>query len=393
MWHLNMRNLEVKIISISLLFLVAACGSGSDKNQSGEHQQKETNDITGNYYLPPKAEVGEGALVHAELIYPLDNRPTPQVHASTLVETSSGIVAAFFSGTHERNPDVGIRVSHLEDGKWTWPGEVANGVQNDTLRYPCWNPVLFQPREGPLMLFYKVGPNPREWWGMLITSEDEGKTWSAPQKLGEDPAIGALLGPVKNKPVQLEDGTIISPSSIEIEQDGDTFWKVHFEISKDNGKTWQVVGPINDGVEFDAIQPSILIHDNGDLQVLCRTRQGVIAESWSSDQGQSWSELTATSLPNPNSGTDALTLQDGRHLLVYNHSTKEGEEPKGRNILNLAISADGKVWEPFMTLENEPNNAGYSYPAIIQSKDGMVHISYTYDRESVKYVVVDPEKI
>lgn len=375
----------------AMALTLVGCGSGENTSQS--RQEQEANDITGNYYLPPKAEVGEGALVHAELIYPLDNRPTPQVHASTLVETPAGIVAAFFSGTHERNPDVGIRVSHLENGTWSWPEEVANGVQNDTLRYPCWNPVLFQPEEGPLMLFYKVGPTPRDWWGMLITSEDNGKTWSAPSRLGEHPAIGPLLGPVKNKPVQLEDGTIISPSSTEVESDGETFWKVHFEISKDRGKTWQVVGPINDGVAFDAIQPSVLLHEDGALQVLCRTRQNVIAESWSRDQGQTWSEVEATSLPNPNSGTDAVTLQDGRHLLIYNHSTKEGAEPNGRNILNLAISDDGKTWYPFMTLENEPNNAGYSYPAIIQAEDGMVHLSYTYDRISVKYAVIDPSKI
>jgi len=387
------KNPISNFLQIFLVFFIAACGNGGDKDQSNSDQQEANNDITGNYHLPPKAEVGEVALVHAELIYPLDNRPTPQVHASTLVETPTGIVAAFFSGTHERNPDVGIRVSHLENGQWSWPEEVVNGVQNDTLRYPCWNPVLFQPKDGPLLLFYKVGPTPRDWWGMLVSSADGGKTWSSPQKLGEDPAIGHLIGPVKNKPEQLEDGTIISPSSIELEQDGETYWKVHFEISEDNGKTWEVVGPINDGVAFDAIQPSILIHDGGELQVLCRTRQDVISESWSRDQGRSWSEMAATSLPNPNSGTDAVTLQDGRHLLVYNHSTKEGEEPKGRNILNLAISSDGKNWEPFMTLENEPNKAGYSYPAIIQSKDGLVHISYTYDRETVKYVVVDPEKI
>ncbi|WP_163381737.1 sialidase family protein [Cyclobacterium sp. SYSU L10401] len=387
------KNPISNFLQIFLVFFIAACGNGGDNDQSNSDQQEANNDITGNYHLPPKAEVGEGALVHAELIYPLDNRPTPQVHASTLVETPTGIVAAFFSGTHERNPDVGIRVSHLENGQWSWPEEVVNGVQNDTLRYPCWNPVLFQPKDGPLLLFYKVGPTPRDWWGMLVSSADGGKTWSSPQKLGEDPAIGHLIGPVKNKPEQLEDGTIISPSSIELEQDGETYWKVHFEISEDNGKTWEVVGPINDGVAFDAIQPSILIHDGGELQVLCRTRQDVISESWSRDQGRSWSEMAATSLPNPNSGTDAVTLQDGRHLLVYNHSTKEGEEPKGRNILNLAISSDGKNWEPFMTLENEPNKAGYSYPAIIQSKDGRVHISYTYNRETVKYVVVDPEKI
>lgn len=393
MWYRTKLNFAPFAGLVFTALTFAGCGGGENASQSNNQDAKEPNDITGNFYLPPKASVGEGALLHAELIYPLDNRPTPQVHASTLVETEDGIVAAFFSGTHERNPDVGIRVSHLENGEWTWPEEVVNGVQNDTLRYPCWNPVLFQPTEGPLMLFYKVGPNPRDWWGMLITSADNGKTWSSPVKLGEDPAIGPLLGPVKNKPIQLQDGTIISPSSIEREQEGDVFWQVHFEISKDQGKTWQVVGPINDGETVDAIQPSILTHQDGRLQVLCRTRQDVIVESWSDDQGQSWSELAATSLPNPNAGTDAVTLADGRHLLVYNHSTKEGEEPKGRNILNLAISDDGKTWDPFMTLENEPNNAGYSYPAIIQSNDGKVHITYTYDRISVKYVVIDPTKI
>mgnify|MGYP003648643097 FL=1 len=119
----------------------------------------------------------------------------------------------------------------------------------------------------------------------------------------------------------------------------------------------------------------------------------MISESWSTDNGQTWSPMKATTLPNPNSGTDAVTLADGRQLLIYNHSTKEGKEPKGRNMLNLAISDDGKNWTPFMTLENEPNESGYSYPAIIQSKDGMVHMTYTYDRKTVKYVVVDPSKI
>ena len=103
--------------------------------------------------------------------------------------------------------------------------------------------------------------------------------------------------------------------------------------------------------------------------------------------------MTALDLPNPNSGTDAVTLKDGRQLLVYNHSTKNGPEPKGRNILNVAISKDGINWKPVMTLENEPIKAGYSYPAVVQAKDGKVHITYTYNRQSIKYAVVDPSKL
>ena len=103
--------------------------------------------------------------------------------------------------------------------------------------------------------------------------------------------------------------------------------------------------------------------------------------------------MTATDLPNPNSGTDAVTLQDGRQLLIYNHTTREGEEPKNRNMLNLAVSDDGINWNPVMTLENEPIKDGYAYPAIIQSEDGPVHITYTFNRRSIKYVVIDPEKL
>lgn len=343
--------------------------------------------------LPPLAQPGEGAYVSGELIYPLDDKPTPQCHASTIVETPSGFLCAFFAGTHENNPDVGIRLSRLVDGQWTRPEEVANGVQDSTHRYPTWNPVLFLPKGGPLILFYKVGPDPRSWWGMMKTSDDDGKTWSAPSKLGESPKPGDLIGPVKNKPIQLDDGTIICPSSTEkIEGDG-VKWTVHFELTNDMGKSWEIIGPINDGVEFDAIQPSILRYADGRLQVLCRTEQDVISESWSEDNGRTWSTMKATSLPNPNAGTDAVTLKDGRQLLAYNHTTNDGPQPKDRNMLNLAISTDGKEWKPVMTLENVPNESGYSYPAIIQASDGLVHLTYTYNRESIKHVVIDPAKL
>ncbi len=391
-------NKQVYSILLSIAVLCSCDGrKDSTSNDSVKNAESKvirtSNDVTGNFYVPPLATPGEGAYLKGELIYPLDNKPTPQCHASTIVETPAGMVAAFFAGTREKDPDVGIRVSRLENGKWTWPEEVANGVQNKDLRYPCWNPVLFQPEDGPLMLFYKVGPDPRTWWGMLMTSADHGKTWSKPVTLGEDKTIGHLLGPVKNKPVQLADGSLLCPSSTEHkDENGDIRWMVHFEITKDMGKTWEVVGPINDGQAFDAIQPSVLFHEGNRLQVLCRTRQDVVSQSWSDDGGRTWSEMTATALPNPDSGTDAVTLQDGRQLLIYNHTTKKGEEPKGRNMLNLAISDDGIEWKPVMTLENKPADAGYSYPAIIQSSDGLVHITYTYVRESVKYVVVDPAK-
>lgn len=334
--------------------------------------------------LPPLAKVGANGYLSSELIYSLENKPTPQCHASTLAETSTGLVAAWFGGTREKNPDVGIWVSRHVDGKWTKPIEVANGVQSATKRYPCWNPVLFQPKDGPLLLFYKVGPSPSQWWGMLMTSEDRGKTWSTPQKLGMDKKIGHLLGPVKNKPIQLKDGSILCGTSTEHQG-----WRVHFELTRELGKTWEVIGPIHDGKTFGAIQPSILTYSDGRMQILCRSRQSVIAQSWSDDGGKTWSKMSKTTLPNPNAGTDAVTLKDGRQLLVYNHTTRISRFPAGRNMLNVALSKNGKDWTTVLTLERSKGE--YSYPAVIQTSDGKVHITYTYQRRLVKHVVIDPK--
>ncbi len=336
--------------------------------------------------LPKVAGRDTPAFVSAEMIYPLDDKPTPECHASTIVETPQGLVAAWFGGTHEKHADVGIWVSRHDGQNWSTPIEVANGVQSAELRHPTWNPVLFQPQEGPLMLFYKVGPSPSTWWGMLMTSADHGQTWSEPRRLGQDDAIGHLLGPVKNKPIQLADGAILCPSSTEHKG-----WRVHFELTRDLGETWEVIGPIHDATDFNAIQPSILTYADGKMQILCRTREGVISQSWSEDQGQTWSPMSATELPNPNSGTDAVTLDNGLQLLVYNHTVRQSDFPSGRNMLNVAISADGQAWHPVLRLERQPGE--YSYPAVIQASDGKVHITYTFRRETVKHVVLDPSKL
>jgi predicted neuraminidase len=221
------------------------------------------------------------------------------------------------------------------------------------------------------------------------TSQDQGRTWSDSRKLGTS-RLGHLIGPVKNKPIQLQDGSLLCPSSTERIEQGETYWQVHFELSRDLGLNWEVIGPINDGIEFDAIQPSILTYQDGSMQILCRTIQNVISESWSRDGGKSWSPMKATKLPNPSAGTDAVTLKDGRQLLIYNHSER-GRNSPGRGILNVAISTDGKDWKPVLTLEKQKGE--FSYPAVIQTSDGLVHITYTYHRKSIKHVVLDPRKL
>ncbi len=304
----------------------------------------------------------------------------PSCHASTIEAIPGGLIAAWFGGTHEKHSDVEIYVSRKIKGKWSEPISVANGIQHKNKRYPCWNPVLFRYPDGPLMLFYKVGPNPREWWGEYKTSPDDGKTWSKACRLPE-----GILGPIKNKPVLMKDGRLICPSSTE---DNELGWRVHFEITPDKGKTWELIGPVNDALKYNVIQPSILSYEDKGLQILCRSKENFVISSWSHDGGYTWTELEATELPNPNSGTDAVTLQNGIQMIVYNHSHKEpGKWGGKRTPLNLAVSKDGKKWKQVLILEDQPGE--YSYPAIIQDDNGFIHVTYTFNREKIKYVKVN----
>jgi predicted neuraminidase len=330
----------------------------------------------------PKALASsDPAIVKSEFIYD-ETAPTPQCHASTIVETPSGLLAAWFGGQHERHPEVRIWTSRQVAGAWTPPVAVADGVQSDGTRHPTWNPVLFQPRGAPLMLYYKVGPSPSTWWGMVMSSTDDGKTWSKPERLPD-----GVLGPIKNKPVQLPSGTILSGSSTE-----NAGWRVHMERSTDGGKSWTVTPALNDAGAFGAIQPSLLLHPGGRIQAIGRTRNGRIFTIESTDEGEHWTAMSLLDLPNPSAGTDAVTLADGRHLLVYNHT---GPKEKGdRGLLNVAVSRDGRAWEAALVLENDrSNSAGYSYPAVVQTSDGLVHVTYTWQRTRIRHVVIDPSRL
>jgi predicted neuraminidase len=319
---------------------------------------------------------GKQAIIKSEFIYQPGDVPFPSCHASTITETKDGSIAAWFGGTEERDPDVGIWVSNIRNGKWSKPVEVANGIQHKTKRYPCWNPVLFNTGKD-ILLFYKVGPSPQSWWGELIISHDEGETWGKPTRLPED-----IYGPIKNKPVLLKNGELLCPSSSE-----DQGWRVHMEISSDNGLSWERTPALNKK-DTAVIQPTLLILPGNDIEMLCRSKVLRILSSHSSDNGRTWTPFKASILPNPNSGIDAASLKDGRQLVVYNHLSN------GRNILNVAVSDDGKEWKAAILLENDKNqDSEFSYPAVIQTKDGMVHITYTWNRIQIKHVVIDPSKL
>ena len=327
-------------------------------------------------------------IVASAFIYEDDQAAFPAAHASTIVETSGGMAAAWFGGTAEGDSDVSIWLSRLDGDRWTVPVEIDDGREPDGQLHPCWNPVLFQPSDGPLLLFYKVGPNPREWWSLVRTSTDGGRTWSRAVNLPE-----GVLGPVRSKPVELSVGMLLAGSSTE--HDG---WVVHMErleaalpgqedwhAALASPRAWTRSQPLNDAETFAAIQPTILVHSPTTLQALARTQQGVITEAWSDDGGRSWGPMSATALPNPNAAIDAVRLTDGRFLLVYNPTAQ------GRHRLAVAVSEDGHTWHHALMLED--GSGEYSYPAVIEDRNGLVHVTYTWKRERIRHVVLDPTRI
>lgn len=220
---------------------LAVCLVGSIGGLLGCASSQPTHD------MPAKAILSQQLITSAAL--------TPQSHASTIAENAQHeLVAAWFGGEYERHPDVKIYLSHYRNNQWSEPVAVANGKQPDGSTFPTWNPVLFQPPGGDLILFYKLGPNPREWWGMMMRSSDGGKTWQAPERLPN-----GILGPIKNKAIVTSMGTCFAPSSTE---DNDE-WRLHFEMSKDKGRSWSKSVPVDPGPGIDAIQPSVITHADG----------------------------------------------------------------------------------------------------------------------------------
>jgi predicted neuraminidase len=323
-------------------------------------------------------------------------------HASTLVELKGGmLLAAWFGGTGEGNPDVAIwgsRASSAESPAWSAPLELA---REPTV--PCWNPVLFHTKDGKLWLYYKFGPSPSTWTAARKYSDDEGKSWSLAEHL---PA--GLIGPVRAKPLVLPDGTIVSGSSTETYHS----WAVWIERSPDNGKTWTRTGPMvppanaikavaNDtggdssplpgAQEWNQttgiIQPSVVSLGGTHLRFYARSTANIaritVADSF--DNGVTWTGAKPIDIPNPNSGIDAVALKDGRVVLVFNNATT------GRTPLNLAVSEDGEHFRIFDTLEDQPGE--YSYPAMIQGQNGDLFITYTWNRKSIRFARVPLARI
>ncbi len=328
--------------------------------------------------------------MHKELI--MKKVPTDFCHASTVAALADGsLMCCWFGGTYEGEADTAVFVSIRTVSGWSIPKKIADGSEAN------WNPVLFCDIENRLLLFYKEGRKISDWRTYVMSSEDNGATWSIPQELIQGDVSGGR-GPVRNKLICLKDGRILAGASTER-----GIWTAFADISDDNGLSWHKSSAVaiaglnyrigektaesNIAVSRQSfygrgvIQPSLWQSVSGRVHMLLRSSEGYIYRSDSVDRGESWCAAYPLALPNNNSGLDVVLAADSNLYLVCNPVAANWGQ---RSPLSLFKSVDnGSSWKKILDLETDLGE--FSYPAIIAQGDNLL-ITYTYKRQNIACV-------
>ncbi len=364
------------------------------------------------------------SIVAEELIFPLQDK---HVHSSSIVELPNGdFLAVWFQGSGERTAnDVELRGARLKKGETKWSETFPMA---DTPGLPDCNPILFLNRKGKLFLVWiavladaweeailrvrtstdydQDGPPVWNWQDNILFKPTDAFAEEFEKKIDQvevppqypadfvasvkkrylekakSPSSRSLGWMPRIQPIILKSGRILMP----LYSDGFTCGLIG--ISDDDGETWRPSLPIV-GL---GIQPALAECQNGDI--VAYMRAGPTRMSISQDQGESWSVAVPMSDKPSVASVDLDVLRDGRWVYTV------GDVEKGRYRLTIFVSSDeGKTWKKGETIEHDPNKKNsYCYPCLMQAKDGMIHLTYTYglndiNKRSIKHVRIDPAKL
>ena len=368
-----------------------------------------------------------GQNITENLIFPLQEK---HVHGSSIIECPNGdLLACWFYGSGERRArDVLVQGARLKKNEANWSSIF---LMADTPNLPDCNPVLFIDKEDKLWLFwiavqaegwqhsvlkYKTstnyqngGPPVWDWQDVILLQpgekfttaiqtafkelDQESGMWAEYAQTYSRQIVEASKDKIKRQtgwmtrihPLELPSGRLLLP----LYSDGFNLGLT--AISDDMGATWRSGGPM---VGYAPIQPTLVRKKDGTIVSYMRdsgdANRVLICQS--TDDGETWSPARSSDIPNPGSSLEVIALADGRWVMLYN------DTEHGRHSLALALSEDeGLSWPWKRHLEDHPRGeGGYAYPSIIQGKNGLLHMTYSYHVKagrSIKYVSVDVDWI
>lgn len=330
-------------------------------------------------------------------------------HASCVVELPGGdLLAAWYSGSGERrSDDVVIQAARLRKGESEWGPRF---LLADTPGYPDCNPALFAAPDRTLWLLWPTILDHR-WEGALlkfaVTTEypqaDQPLKWdregvlhvtpvgfeAAMAKALRDAGLARfILRPGELAQIETRSKDLlyqrlgwmprVHPTVL---PSGRWLWPLYCDtfscsivaLSDDQGRTWHASAPI---IGYGNIQPSLVRKQDGSIVAFMRDNGPFrrIRLSTSADDGETWSAVTSSELPNPGAGIEAIRLESGHWALIYN------DTQTGRHSLAVALSDDeGATWKWTRHVARGAAGSGsFHYPSILQATDGAIHVTYTH---------------
>ncbi len=339
------------------------------------------------FVVPPASPAATNAepIWREEFIEPQPAQDS--VHASSLCELPAGqLAAAWYAGTREGSHDVAVRFATraADGGGWSASRSLVTRATAaaETFRFvrKIGNPLLFSDGGSNVYLIY-VSVSVGGWSGSSLNSKqsaDGGRTWSSSRRLGLSPFFN-VSELVRNGPKRLDNGWVVPVYFEFLGKFPELLW-----LRPNAGGFAAVKTRVFGGRH--AFQPALIPLSEESALLLCRSvgsdRRIQVART--ANGGVHWSAPQPIELPNPDSGLDAIRLHDGRLLLAFNDATSD------RDNLRLAVSRDqGTTWGRVATIAEE-TGAEFSYPFLLQSRDGLVHLSYTWKRRAIKHVTFNP---
>ncbi len=310
--------------------------------------------------------------------------PAPFSHSASIVELPDGrVAAAWFAGSREAASDVAIWFSTREGSGWRAPRAIATraSTAEATGAYvgKLGNPVLYVEGDGLRLWYVSVGFG--GWAASSINrslSRDGGVSWSPAEKLVTTPFLN-ISTLARSPPLALADGGLGLPVYHEFIAKRAEWLRLSAQ--------GEIVGKVRMPSRHPALQPAVVALDGRRALALLRDAgagEGAVMADASDDGGASWRGGAFLAIANPDASVAVLRLTSGRLLLAANPVSG-----RRRYRLELFVSDDeGKTWTSARVIENDPaRQADFAYPALLQTRDGRIHIAYTYQYTSIVHAV------